>query len=97
MIFEHNDGTLTHSTGGLLFNLKPNDKVYLTGGTINGTAFGNEKGGYVKISDGVWNGNLWSVKEVNISGGRLENCKAVHLRYMRSAEPRRYRSAAARI
>ena len=76
VIFENNGGTLTHSAGGQLFNLKPNDKVYLTGGTINGTAFGNEKGGYVEISDGVWNGNLWSVKEVNISGGHLENCKA---------------------
>ena len=49
VIFEHNDGTLRHSTGGLLFNLKTNDKVYLTGGEINGTVFGNQKGGYVEI------------------------------------------------
>lgn len=79
VIFEHNDGTLKHSTGGQLFNLKTNDKVYLKGGTINGTAFGGsskEGGGYVEISDGVWNGSLSSVKEVKMIGGRLENCKA---------------------
>ena len=76
VIFEHNGGTLTHSAGETIFNLKPNDKVYLTGGEINGTAFGNEKGGYVGISGGVWNGSISSVKEVNISGGRLENRKA---------------------
>ena len=75
VIFEHNGGTLTHSTGGQLFNLKTNDKVYLTGGTINGTVFGNEKWGYVEISGGVWNGSLGSVKEVKISGGSLKNCK----------------------
>ena len=78
VIFEHNGGTLTHSTGSQLFNLKTNDKVYLTGGTINGTAFGGSKegGGYVEISGGVWNGRLSSVKEVNISGGHLKNCNA---------------------
>lgn len=75
VIFEHNDGTLTHSTGGQLFNLKTNDKVYLKGGTIKGTVFGN-KGGYVEISDGVWNGSLSSVKEVKMIGGCLKNCKA---------------------
>ena len=74
VIFEHNGGTLTHSTGGQLFNLKTNDKVYLKGGEINGTVFGS--GGYVEISDGVWNGSLSSVKEVKMIGGRLENCKA---------------------
>lgn len=74
VIFEHNGGTLMHSTGGQLFNLKTNDKVYLKGGTINGTVFGS--GGYVEISDGVWNGSLSSVKEVKMIGGRLENCKA---------------------
>lgn len=74
VIFEHNGGTLTHSAGGQLFNLKINDKVYLTGGTINGTVFGS--GGYVEISDGVWNGSISSVKEVKMIGGRLENCKA---------------------
>lgn len=76
VIFEHNGGTLENSTGGQLFNLKTNDKVYLTGGKINGTAFGNKTGGYVEISGGVWNGNLKSVKEVNISGGSLKYCKA---------------------
>lgn len=79
VIFEHNGGTLTHSAGDTLFNLKTNDKVYLKGGTINGTAFGGsskEGGGYVEISDGVWNGSLSSVKEVKMIGGRLENCKA---------------------
>lgn len=76
VIFEHNDGILENSTGGQLFNLKTNDKVYLTGGEINGTVFGNQKGGYVEISDGVWNGSLGSVKEVNISGGHLKNCNA---------------------
>lgn len=75
VIFEHNGGTLTHSAGGQLFNLKTNDKVYLTGGEINGTVFGNEKWGYVEISGGVWNGSLRSVKEVKISGGSLKNCK----------------------
>lgn len=74
VIFEHNGGTLTHSTGGQLFNLKTNDKVYLKGGEINGTVFGS--GGYVEISDGVWNGSLSSVKEVKMIGGRLKNCKA---------------------
>ena len=49
VIFEHNGGTLENSTGGQLFNLKTNDKVYLKGGTINGTVFGS--GGYVEISD----------------------------------------------
>lgn len=76
VIFEHNDGILENSTGGQLFNLKTNDKVYLTGGEINGTVFGNQKGGYVEISDGVWNGSLSSVKEVKISGGSLKYCKA---------------------
>ena len=79
VIFEHNGGTLENSTGDMLFNLKTNDKVYLTGGTINGYAFGGsnkEGGGYVEISGGVWKGSLSSVKEVNISGGRLENRKA---------------------
>lgn len=75
VIFEHNDGTLKHSTGGQLFNLKTNDKVYLKGGTINGNVFGNNNG-YVEISDGVWNGSLSSVKEVKMIGGRLKNCKA---------------------
>ena len=75
VIFEHNGGTLTHSAGGQLFNLKTNDKVYLTGGMINGTVFGNKKG-HVEISGGVWNGSLSSVKEVKMIGGRLENCKA---------------------
>ena len=75
VIFEHNGGTLKHSAGGQLFNLKTNDKVYLTGGEINGTVFGNEKWGYVEISGGVWNGSLRSVKEVKISGGSLKNCK----------------------
>ena len=76
VIFEHNDGTLRHSAGGQLFNLNTNDKVYLTGGEINGTVFGNQKGGYVEISGGVWNGRLSSVKKVNISGGHLKNCNA---------------------
>lgn len=77
VIFEHNGGTLTHSAGDTLFNLKTNDKVYLKGGTIDGTAFGGSKegGGYVEISEGVWNGSLSSVKKVNISGGSLKNCK----------------------
>lgn len=75
VIFEHNGGTLAHSAGGQLFNLKTNDKVYLMGGTINGNVFGNNNG-YVEISDGVWNGSLSSVKEVKMIGGRLENCKA---------------------
>ena len=72
VIFEHNGGTLENSTGDMIFNLKTNDKVYLKGGTIKGTVFGNQKG-YVEISDGVWKGKLSSVKEVNISGGCLEN------------------------
>lgn len=76
VIFEHNGGILAHSKGDTLFNLKTNDKVYLKGGEINGTVFGNQKGGYVEISDGVWNGSLSSVKEVKMIGGRLENCKA---------------------
>lgn len=75
VIFEHNGGTLTHSAGDTLFNLKTNDKVYLKGGTINGNVFGNNNG-YVEISDGVWNGSLSSVKEVKMIGGRLKNCKA---------------------
>ena len=75
VIFEHNGGTLENSTGGTIFNLKTNDKVYLKGGTIKGTVWGN-KNGYVEISDGVWNGSLSSVKEVNISGGRLEDREA---------------------
>lgn len=75
VIFEHNGGTLENSTGGTIFNLKTNDKVYLKGGTINGNVFGNNNG-YVEISDGVWNGSLSSVKEVKMIGGRLKNCKA---------------------
>lgn len=75
VIFEHNGGTLENSTGDTIFYLQANEKIYLTGGEINGTVFGNKKG-YVEISGGVWKGSLSSVKEVNISGGRLENCKA---------------------
>lgn len=74
VIFEHNDGILENSAGDTLFYPKTNDKVYLTGGTINGNVFGNNNG-YVEISDGVWNGSLSSVKEVKISGGSLKNCK----------------------
>ena len=69
VIFEHNGGT-----GNMIFFLKTNDKVYLKGGTINGSVFGS--GGYVEISNGVWNGGLSSVKEVKISGGRLEDREA---------------------
>lgn len=36
VIFEHNDGILENSAGDTLFYPKTNDKVYLTGGTING-------------------------------------------------------------
>lgn len=87
VIFEHNDGILENSTGDTLFNLKTNDKVYLTGGTINGTVFGNQKGGYVEISGGVWNGSLSSVKEVNITGGSLKYCKAdTYIYAIRGAE-----------
>ena len=76
VIFEHNGGTLEkNSIDNQIFYLQANEKIYLTGGEINGTVFGNEKG-YVEISGGVWKGSLSSVKEVNISGGRLENCKA---------------------
>lgn len=71
VIFEHNGGTLTHSAGDTLFNLKTNDKVYLTGGTINGNVFGNNNG-YVEISDGVWNGSLSSVKEVKLGVDELD-------------------------
>ena len=56
VIFEHNGGT-----GNMMFYPKTNDKVYLRGGTINGTVWGNTKG-YVEISDGVWNGSLSSLK-----------------------------------
>ena len=69
VIFEHNGGT-----GNMIFFLETNDKVYLKGGTINGSVFGS--GGYVEISNGVWNGGLSSVKEVKISGGRLEDREA---------------------
>ena len=87
VIFEHNGGTLAHSAGGQLFNLKTNDKVYLTGGEINGSVFGNLTGGYVEISDGVWNGSLSSVKEVNITGGSLKYCKAdTYIYAIRGAE-----------
>lgn len=75
VIFEHNDGILENSAGDTLFYPKTNDKVYLTGGTINGNVFGNNNG-YVEISDGVWNGSLSSVKEVKMIGGCLKNCKA---------------------
>ena len=74
VIFEHNSGILENSTSDQIFSLKTNDKVYLKGGTINGTVWGN-KNGYVEISDGVWNGSLSSVKEVNISGGCLDDRK----------------------
>lgn len=75
VIFEHNSGILENSTSDQIFSLKTNDKVYLKGGTINGTVWGN-KNGYVEISDGVWNGKISSVKEVNISGGCLEDREA---------------------
>ena len=76
VIFEHNGGTLEkNSIDNQIFYLQANEKIYLTGGEINGTVFGNKKG-YVEISGGVWKGSLSSVKEVNISGGHLENCKA---------------------
>ena len=76
VIFEHNDGILEkNSIDNQIFYLQANEKIYLNGGTIKGDVFGNKKG-YVEISDGVWNGSLSSVKEVNISGGRLEYHKA---------------------
>lgn len=44
VIFEHNGGTLEkNSIDNQIFYLQANEKIYLTGGEINGTVFGNKK------------------------------------------------------
>ena len=54
------------------FGLTAKDTVCLKGGTINGRGFGNGGNGHIEITDGIWNGQLYGIKKIDISGGELK-------------------------
>ncbi len=67
VLFEQEDGELTAG-----FELTAKDTVCLKGGTINGRGFGNGGNGHIEITDGIWNGQLFGIKKIDISGGELK-------------------------
>lgn len=67
VLFEQEAGELTAG-----FELTAKDTVCLKGGTINGRGFGNGGHGHIKITDGIWNGQLFGIKKIDISGGELK-------------------------
>lgn len=66
VLFEQEAGELTAG-----FELTAKDTVCLKGGTINGRGFGNGGHGHIKITDGIWNGQLSGIKKIDISGGEV--------------------------
>lgn len=67
VLFEQEAGELTAG-----FELTAKDTVCLKGGTINGRGFGNGGHGHIEITDGIWNGQLFGIKKIDISGGELK-------------------------
>ena len=67
VLFEQEAGELTAG-----FELTAKDTVCLKGGTINGRGFGNGGNGHIEITDGIWNGQLYGIKKIDISGGELK-------------------------
>lgn len=57
------------------FELAAKDTVCLKGGTIKGRGFGNGGHGHIKITDGIWNGQLSGIKKIDISGGEVNYIK----------------------
>ena len=53
------------------FELTAKDTVCLKGGTINGRGFGNGGHGHIEITDGIWNGQLYGIKKIDIRGGNI--------------------------
>ena len=72
VIFEQNGGTVESVDG---FYMYENDVISLNEGTINGNARGNGGTGRVEIIDGIWNGKLAHIKDIDIQGGQLNNKK----------------------
>ena len=72
VIFEQNGGTVESVDG---FYMYENDVISLNKGTINGNARGNGGTGRVEIIDGIWNGKLAHIKDIDIQGGQLNNKK----------------------
>lgn len=66
VLFEQEAGVLTAG-----FELTEKDTICLKGGTINGRGFGNGGHGHIKITDGIWNGQLSGIKKIDISGGEV--------------------------
>ena len=66
VLFEQEAGELTAG-----FELTAKDTVCLKGGTIKGRGFGNGGHGHIKITDGIWNGQLSGIKKIDISGGEV--------------------------
>ena len=66
VLFEQEAGELTAG-----FELTAKDTVCLKGGTINGRGFGNGGHGHIEITDGIWNGQLFGIKKIDISGGEV--------------------------
>lgn len=66
VLFEQEDGELTAG-----FELTAKDTVCLKGGTINGRGFGNGGHGHIEITDGIWNGQLYGIKKIDIRGGNI--------------------------
>lgn len=67
VLFEQEAGELTAR-----FELTAKDTVCLKGGTINGRGFGNGGHGHIEITDGIWNGQLFGIKKIDISGGEVK-------------------------
>ncbi len=67
VLFEQEAGELTAG-----FELTAKDTVCLKGGTINGRGFGNGGHGHIEITDGIWNGQLFGIKKIDISGGEVK-------------------------
>lgn len=70
VLFEQEAGELTAG-----FELTAKDTVCLKGGTIKGRGFGNGGYGHIEITDGIWNGQLFGIKKIDISGGEVNYIK----------------------
>lgn len=66
VLFEQEAGELTAG-----FELTEKDTVCLKGGTINGRGFGNGGHGHIEITGGIWKGQLFGIKKIDISGGEV--------------------------
>lgn len=66
VLFEQEVGELTAG-----FELTEKDTVCLKGGTINGRGFGNGGHGHIEITGGIWKGQLFGIKKIDINGGEV--------------------------